>query len=80
VLIPPLRHYKASSLGDGLTIEPCETHPCTVSDAGATSCGATACPECGMSGATLSVQEDEWSETRQAVCRNCGHVFPYQPG
>jgi len=80
VTIPPPHHFKASSLGGGLTIEPCETYPCTVSHAGATDCGAMACPECGMSGATLSVQEDEWSETRQAVCRNCGRAFAYQPG
>lgn len=73
--LEPMAHYTARSNGSGLTIEPCEHDPCTVDPIGATSCGSLACPTCGMGGATLSIEEDIWAETRHATCRNCGYSW-----
>jgi hypothetical protein len=75
MIVASVPHHNARSLGVGLTIEPCEEHPCNVDVAGATSCWSFACPSCGVGGATLSVREDMWAETREVTCRNCGHTW-----
>ncbi len=70
-------HYIARGNGsDRPPIERCELNLCTIDPDGAAECGALACPTCGVSGATLSIEEDMWAETRHATCRHCGHSWP----
>lgn len=73
--VSPVAHHLARSTGERLTIDPCELGPCTVDRVGATSCGALACPSCGIGGATLSIEEDIWADSRYATCRHCGYSW-----
>jgi hypothetical protein len=58
-----MRHFLAEEYGgDVVSLAECKYDDCNADRRGLTDCGALACPTCGVSGATLFVEEDIWPD------------------